>query len=72
MSYISLRTAMPRYINRKTALAVSMEALELPFTPTVFSPFTGDIEVSLEDKSMGSKIIDWIKTDSCRERSRNW
>ncbi len=53
---------MPRFINRKTALAVSMEALELPFTPTVFCPFTGDIEVSLEDKSMGSKIIDWIKT----------
>lgn len=62
MSYIFLGTAMSRFINRKTALAVSMEALELPFTPTVFSPFTGGIEVSLEDKSMGGKIIDWIKT----------
>lgn len=53
---------MSRFINRKTALAVSMEALELPFTPTTFNAFTGGIEVSLEDKSMSSKIIDWIKT----------
>lgn len=53
---------MSRFINRKTALAVSMEALELPFTPTVFNSFTGGIEVSMEDKSMGSRVLDWVKS----------